>query len=206
MLTCGNDPESQFLAFGYAKPVAITIDAAPRIDARPPWQAVRLAAAPRLLLVMPEVKHKRMRDNTGAVEHREALLRILKPHYESCGFLENIKCVRTFAEYSAALHGDKFYPEIVYFYGHGASAGQGTNFQFEKDGKEDWQPVEEIDFRLRQAVGFSHSAPMIWFNACQGAAANQDSALRIFAKTASCVVAMRTVVRMDASRFWRKRR
>lgn len=201
MLTSDNDPRSQFLAFGYAKPVAITVNAAPLLGEKHRWHTIRQTAAPRLLLVMPEVKHKTKADNTGAAQHRDALMKILGRHYDEQGAKDNIRAVRTIAEYTQALIADKFYPEIIYFYGHGASSENGTQFQFETDGgKEDWCRVDEVHVPLRKIVDFNNSPPLVWFNACQGAAANQESAMRIFAETASCVVAMRTVVRMDASR------
>ncbi|TCA23620.1 hypothetical protein E0H70_28225 [Rhizobium leguminosarum bv. viciae] len=202
MLTRTNDPDKGFLAFGLAKPVAITVDAAPLLGERPAWHAVRQPSAPRLLLVMPEVKHKRVRENTGAAQHRESLLKVLKPHYQACSSPDNIKCVRTFAEYRHALIEDPWNPEIIYFYGHGSSTGKGTMFQFEDEaGKQVWHGIDELIFGLDEIVAFTRSPPLIWFNACLGAAANQDSALRQFAKTASCVVAMRTVVRVDASQL-----
>ncbi|AIC31316.1 hypothetical protein IE4771_PE00090 (plasmid) [Rhizobium etli bv. mimosae str. IE4771] len=202
MLTRTNDPGNGFLAFGLAKPVAITVDAAPLVGERPAWQAVRLPTAPRLLLVMPEVRHRRVRENTGAAQHRDSLLRILKPHYEGCGHPDHIKCVRTFSEYRDALIENPWYPEIIYFYGHGASAGKGTMFQFEDEaGREAWHGIDELIFGLDEIVAFTHRPPLIWFNACLGAAASQESALREFSKTASCVVAMRTVVRVDASQL-----
>ncbi|MBZ9763374.1 hypothetical protein LB553_21170 [Mesorhizobium sp. CA8] len=207
MLTQGAMGKPMFLALDRGEPVAITIDAASTVPSqRRGNYNILQPSAPRLLLVMPEVVHSDESQNTGAAMHRQALLKVITPHYQASNAVDNIKCVRSFAEFRDAMLVDRFDPHIVYFYGHGTTAGgQGTGFQFEDQGKEDWQDVEEIAFIVTQVVKATGNPPFVWFNACRGAAANQDSALRLFSETASCVVAMRTVVRMDASRILAER-
>ncbi|TIP25746.1 MAG: hypothetical protein E5X67_23420 [Mesorhizobium sp.] len=207
MLTRGALGKPMFMALDRSDPVAITVDAgsvAPLL--RRGNYNILQPPTPRLLLVMPEVSHTETAKNTGAASHRDALLKILKPHYEAGNALENIKCVRSFAEFEAAMLTERFDPQIIYFYGHGTTPGaKGTKFQFDNGAKEDWQDVGDIAFVITQVVNANGNPPFIWFNACLGAAANQDSALRLFSETASCVVAMRTVVRMDASRILAER-
>lgn len=203
MLTNGGSGDPMFLALDLSDPAAITIDAGTAVpEQRRGNYNIRQPSTPRLLLVMPEVVHKESDKNTGAASHRETLMKILGPHYEKSNALQdNIKWVRSFDEFSKILKTERFDPHIIYFYGHGSTpGGQGAVFQFDNQGAEDWVWVEEIAFLISQVVEANGSPPFIWFNACLGAAAIQDSALRLFSKTASCVVAMRTVVRMDASR------
>ncbi|MGM4914928.1 hypothetical protein [Rhizobium sp. 768_B6_N1_8] len=201
MLTRSNDPGKGFLALGLARPVAITVDANPQNSTS---QKIRLPRAPRILLVMPEVKQKRVRDQTGAAEHRKSLLEILQPHYDASGVPENIRCVRTFGEYERVMKTEKFYPEIIYFYGHGFSPGQGTTFEFEtgpgEKSADRWRTVSDlVAGGIGTTLEATRTPPLIWFNACLGAAASQESALVEFSSYASCVIAMRTVVRIDAS-------
>ncbi|WP_426232353.1 hypothetical protein [Pararhizobium sp. DWP3-4] len=200
MLTGRND--ANFLALNFAMPVAITFDAAPVLGARPESYDIRQPAAPRLLLVMPEVIQAGAAQDTGAKAHKEALLNLLLPYYEGLNAKHNIECVRTVEEYQNVFTRTLFYPEIIYFYGHGRSLGRGAIFEFEKAGRQgvsEWIQVDQIHNEIKK-VEFAHRPPLVFFNACQGAAASQESALRTFAKSSSCVIAMRTVVRMDASR------
>ncbi|MER9482967.1 hypothetical protein NKI74_26915 [Mesorhizobium sp. M0494] len=207
MLTRGALGKPMFMALDRSDPVAITVDAsAVAPDERRGNYNILQPPTPRLLLVMPEVNHTDAAKNTGAASHREALQKILEPHYEAGKAPQNIKCVRSLAEFESAMLTERFDPHIIYFYGHGTTPGaKGTKFQFDNNGKEDWQDVGDIAFVITQVVNANGNPPFIWFNACLGAAANQDSALRSFSATASCVVAMRTVVRMDASRILAER-
>lgn len=204
MLTDSGKGERSFLARDLADPVAITVDAGPGQAAdRHRGYKILQPPAPRLLLVMPEVVHPEAEKNTGAAAHRQALLALLQPHYEVCRAPDNIRTVRSYHEFRSTLCTDRFDPDIIYFYGHGTTTGFGAKFQFEAkglDGGEEWMLVDEIQSDIGAVVRATRRPPFVWFNACLGAAAIQDSALSVFAETASCVVAMRTVVRMDASR------
>jgi hypothetical protein len=205
MLTRGALGKPMFLALDRNDPVAITVDAASvAIGSRRGNYNILQPSAPRLLLVMPEVTHADPIRNTGAASHRRSLMEILQPHYDAASAPENIKYVRSFTEFEKTMLTERFDPHIIYFYGHGHTpGGHGTEFQFErgeKNGKEDWQRVDQIAFIISQVVDATNNPPFIWFNACLGAAASMDSALRLFSETASCVVAMRAVVLRDASR------
>jgi hypothetical protein len=201
LLTTKNDEKSDFLALNPVRPTAISFDADPQTEPRPDCYEIRLPSAPKLLLVMPEVKHENVETGTAAEAHRKSILEMLEPYYKEVP--TNIECVRTVEEFQAAFTDKNFPHDIIYFYGHGRSLDKGAIFEFEKDGKTgvpNWIQIDIIHEVIHRAVTSSRRPPFVFFNACQGAAASQESALRTFATSASCVIAMRSVVWMDASR------
>ena len=105
---------------------------------------------------------------------------------------------RTFNAFAAAVLSLR--PHVIYFYGHGETDDFSTRFQFENDGAADWRGFDEISQAVSQLINSSRFPPVVWVNACQGAAAHQESALRMLAPVSSCVIATRTVIAVDDSR------
>lgn len=197
-LNDGSDEKSGFLAL---YPVVVTLDVGARHQ-HGNYEVV-LPTVPRLLMVLPEVKHDDRTQDTFAKKHGKEVRIALADVYESEP--QNIRCVRTFEEMArcltrSGLDADTFDPHIIYFYGHG-HADSGTKFEFE-DGKgaSDWHSMDEVAELIQATVTRTQSPPLVWLNCCRGAAARFESGFHQVSKVASCVIAMRTVVRREASR------
>jgi hypothetical protein len=203
LMTSSDAPNATFVALNPVEPQIITLDVAPDLEDPERYRLIRFPSAPRVLLVMPEVKDESYED-TSTEAHATALCDQLRPHYDDLGadhFNLNLRFVETFDDFAAAIGDETFDPHLVYFYGHGLTAGAGTDFVFRgRDGAADERSVDEIQQLLSLLVVRTKFPPVVWFNACFGAAAKQESALRILGAWTCCMITTRTLAAVDVSR------
>ncbi|KQT58248.1 hypothetical protein ASG52_22640 [Methylobacterium sp. Leaf456] len=185
------DPAALPLILDPIEPTVVTVGAAPECRPREWFDVVRFPSVPRLLLVAPEASDA---DPTAAAEHIAALHAALDPYYAAHDSAECIRIVKTFDAFAEVVGTGTFDPHIVYFYGHGETSGQGTQFRFKTaEGHADPRSVDELRQALDRLNKRTGAPPLVWFNACLGAAADQDSALTSLAPASACVITTRTI-------------
>jgi hypothetical protein len=210
-LTRADAANAPFLVLDSLEPVSITIDAAPDRGAQAWFEEIKLPPYPRVLLIIPELKRggkkwfrifaqdDKWKPTYGSV-HRKMLEARLLPYFDDAGVSNYVRVVRTFREFQISLQ-ERFDPHVIYFYGHGLTHGFGTKLQFQyDDGRPDWREVSELRFGLDGVIQRTEFPPVIWINACLGAAAEKDSALRLLAPISCCVITTRTLAAVEDSR------
>ncbi|TPK87364.1 hypothetical protein [Mesorhizobium sp. B2-4-17] len=196
LLTDRNDGAARFLALCEPNPTAITVDAAPA-NGEPRVTEVKLPPYPKILLICPS----KSVPPTGGQQHGADLERILKSHYDPAERSDRIVKVETFAEFVTCLNKTpRFSPHIIYFYGHATAQGEDTVLQFgPTEDDSGWHSIDALQQPLLNLVARTNFPPIVWINACKGAAAKRNSALRALGPTTAAVIATRTLAVVEDS-------
>ncbi|MGJ0509023.1 MAG: hypothetical protein ACR652_18250 [Methylocystis sp.] len=202
-----------FLAFQLQRPFYVTIDAAPRAAGDNVRREVKMPPQPRILLVVADPVKPTELERTFGRAHADELMQALAPSYlrEGRDYKSNLKFVRSYAEFQAALVGGPnsapFDPDIIYFYGHGyPEEVSGMCLEFEgpaaADGRGPPEPrsIADISKLFTDAFWESQRRPVVWVNACFGASSPGLNALTAFSARASCVITSRTAAATAQSR------
>ena len=194
-LTVADDDRASFLSRTRSGTGSITFDAWPDRGTTTPFET-KLPPHPVVLLVIP--LNSTGKEDTFGRDHLKVIKTALEPYYEKPKLQKNVIHARTFEDFIAALRTTR--PHVIYFYGHAKPYGNSTVFWFDHGEVTQHVDVGEICGAVQDLREATRFAPVVWVNACQSAAAERNSFLRLISPMAATVLATRTLAAVADSR------
>ncbi|MDW9593534.1 hypothetical protein GOA63_15100 [Sinorhizobium meliloti] len=171
----------------------VTLDANPKGMTDVERPTVYWPEWPKILLICTEADPE-----ISGKAHRDELKSALTNGEEKLPE-EYVKSINTFEEFTNDVKS--WCPDLIYFYGHGRADDRDTRLGFDKKGPNGKFVPDDVGIEeLRSALNRGGTVPLVWINACQGAAIQRNTVLTRLAPKASVVITSLAEVRADVAR------